>query len=289
MKRAGFLIGCSSAALWPRAGLAAALDGTMAQLDAQSSGKLAVYARALGHDEPIISYRADDDMPAASTIKLLIMVTAFRRQELVDPQLFKRKVTLTAEQFVGGSEFLDSANPGDKFTVSSLVYAMITLSDNTASNALIDLFGFDEINKTAADIGLTHTHLRRHFLDANAIVKHIQNRTSASDMGRLVYKIESGAHEAVPTVASATACRKMVDIMLHQEDRDKIPEGLPKGVTVANKTGEIDGVRNDVAIVDPFGERPYVLSVFTKELGNYTDGLRAIHIVARESYKQVHG
>jgi beta-lactamase class A len=288
MLRAGFLVGGTAALLRPR--IAEAASGiSMARLDAESSGILAVYARALGSDTPAISYRADDDMPAASTIKLLIMVTAFRRKEQVEPGLFQRKVTLTAEQFVGGSEYLDSANPGDKFTVSSLIWAMITLSDNTASNALIDLFGFDQINATARALDLQHTVLKRHFLDANAIVKHIQNRTSASDMGRLVYKIEAGSHESVPTVASAVACRKMVEIMLHQEDRDKIPQGIPKGVKVANKTGEIDGVRNDVAIIDPYGDRPYVLAVFTKELGNYTDGLRAIHLVAQQSYKQLHG
>ena len=108
-------------------------------------------------------------------------------------------------------------------------------------------------------------------------------------MGRLVYKIENGAHEGISTVASPVACRKMVAIMCRQEDRDKIPEALPKGTQVANKTGEIDGVRNDVAIVDPYGDRPYVLAVLTKELENYDDGLRAIHTIARQVHQQLHG
>jgi beta-lactamase class A len=57
--------------------------------------------------------------------------------------------------------------------------------------------------------------------------------------------------------------------------------GLPKGTPVANKTGEIDGVRNDVAIVDPFGDEPYVLTVLTKNLQDYGDGLTAIRRIAR--------
>jgi beta-lactamase class A len=282
------LAGCGAATLLPRVAAASQLDGSIARISANSSGKVAVYARALGSDSPLLAYHADDDFPAASTIKLLIMVTAFRTQaSLAD--LFAEKVTLRQSQFVGGSEYLESAIPGDKFTIASLVYAMITLSDNTASNALIDRFGFDQINGTAEALGLDHTHLRRHFLDANAIVHKIQNRTSASDMGRLAYKIESGSHEGLSTVASAAACRKMVGIMCHQEDRDKIPQALPKGTRVANKTGEIDGVRNDVAIVDPYGDRPYVLAVLTKELENYDDGLRAIHTITRAVHQQLHG
>ena len=69
--------------------------------------------------------------------------------------------------------------------------------------------------------------------------------------------------------------------MYHQEDRDKIVRGLPKGTPVANKTGEVDFVRNDVAIVDPYGDAPYVLTVLTKGLSNYADGLSAIRKIAK--------
>ena len=75
--------------------------------------------------------------------------------------------------------------------------------------------------------------------------------------------------------------------MLGQTDRDAIPAGLPRYVTVANKTGEIDGTRDDVAIVSPFGNAPYVLTVYTKWLTNYDAGYRAIHRVARLSYDLV--
>ena len=100
-------------------------------------------------------------------------------------------------------------------------------------------------------------------------------------MGSLLYQIERGALEGVPTVASPASCRKMIDIMLHQEDRDKIVRGLPRGVPVANKTGEIDGVRNDVAIVDPYGEAPYVLAVLTKDLNDFSNGVIAIRRIAK--------
>ena len=70
-------------------------------------------------------------------------------------------------------------------------------------------------------------------------------------MVRLLYVIESGAHEGVPTIASAAHCRTMVTIMLGQTDRAKIPAALPAGMPIANKTGELTGTRDDVAVVEP--------------------------------------
>jgi beta-lactamase class A len=72
----------------------------------------------------------------------------------------------------------------------------------------------------------------------------------------------------------------MIDILLKQEDRDKIARGLPAGVPLANKTGEIDGVRNDIGIVDPYGEAPYILAVLTKDLNDFSLGNLAIRRIA---------
>jgi len=69
--------------------------------------------------------------------------------------------------------------------------------------------------------------------------------------------------------------------LLGHDDLTKIVRGLPKGTPVANKTGEVDFVRNDVAIVNPYGDAPYVLTVLTKGLTNYSDGLSAIRRIAR--------
>ena len=249
-------------------------------------GSIAVYARAMDGRRPLVSFRASERFPAASIIKMLIMVTAFDAAER-NPALMHRLVIVHAADMVGGSEFLAGVQPGARFPLATLVYHMITQSDNTAANALISYFGFDRINAEGAKLGLTHTALKRHFLDFTAIVKHNDNVTSAEDMGRLLYAIERGAREALTTVASPQACRRMIAIMLGQEDRDKIPAGLPAGVRVANKTGEITGVRNDVAIVDPYGDNPYVIAILTKHLDNYATGLRAIRRISGDVYRAV--
>ena len=125
-------------------------------------------------------------------------------------------------------------------------------------------------------------------MDVNAIFHHSENLTTPRDMGMLLTQIERGAHEGVRTVASPEACRKMIDILLRQEDRDKIARGLPKGTPLANKTGEIDGVRNDVGIIDPYGDKPYVLAVLTKDLNDFSLGNIAIRKIAAAVYSALY-
>ncbi len=278
MIRSAFVGGTLAASLAPRAASAAWVDAQIASAAANSTGEVGVFARKLGPGTPI-AYNADVVFPAASTIKVLILVTLYQVAEKT-PGLLDQTVTLQSSDFVGGSDVLQNANPGDHYKISTLANAMIDQSDNTASNALITLLGFDRINLTAKRAGLTRTQLKRHFLDYTAIVHHSNNLTTAHDMGTLMYEIERGSREAIYTVASPASCRAMIEILLKQEDRDKIARGIPKGTPLANKTGEIDGVRNDVAIVDPFGENPYVLAVYTKDLADFSVGVIAIRNIA---------
>ena len=72
----------------------------------------------------------------------------------------------------------------------------------------------------------------------------------------------------------------MIEVLFGNDDGTKIVRGLPPGTPCAHKTGEIDGVRNDAAIVDPFGDTPYVLVVLTKELRNQAAGNAGIAAIA---------
>jgi beta-lactamase class A len=173
---------------------------------------------------------------------------------------------------------------GATFTVRELIVPMIQVSDNTAANMLIGHFGVDEINTIGGQVGLQNTHLARKFIDTAAIVRVQNNVSTPADMGLLLFGIAKGAHEDVPTIVSAKFCRDMVGVMLGQTDREKIPGGLPPGTPVANKTGEITGTRNDVAVVNPYGNAPFVLAILTKELTDYAAANDAIHQIAHAVY-----
>lgn len=287
MRRRTFLSSLAATlALGPLGVRASTLESSLRERIAQIPGVVGIYARTMAGDPPLVAYNAHDPFPAASTIKLLIMLTAFLAQEKI-PGSLARTVMIRRSDLVGGSPFLASASAGQHYEVADLLVPMIQLSDNSAANALITHFGFERINETARRTGLSRTHLRRHFLDYGAIVHHHENVTTAADMGKLLYEIERGSREGLRTVASTRSCRRMIDIMLGQTDRDKIPAGLPAGVPVANKTGEVDGVRNDVAIVDPFGDSPFVLCILTKHVTDYGSALRGISAISNAVYWRV--
>jgi len=285
VKRLHFLGGAAGALAFPFRARADTYDRIEA-IARTVPGVLGVCCRTLGDGPPAFAYNSTELFPTASTIKLLIATTAFHAAE-IEPRALDAIVTFHRSDLIGGSDFMSQQRDGARLTVRELLVPMIQLSDNTASNLLISHFGFQAINAMGVAAGMTDTRLARHFLDYRAIVEHNDNVTTPADMTTLLFAIARGAHEGTATILSSNHCRSIVHIMLGQTDRDKIPEGLPRHVVVANKTGEIDGARNDVAIVSPFGESPYVLAIYTKWLTGYGQAYTAIHRIARLSYRLV--
>ncbi len=289
MKRSTFIAGWVAAAAIPQIAKAQLLRTALVREAIESiPGNVGVYARTMAHAAPLYAYNAGVSFPSASTIKMLIMLTAFEMAER-DPSVMRKRIRFHSQDLIGGSDFMARASDGERFTVHELIVPMIQVSDNTASNLLITHFGFDLINAVTRRAGLHHTQLRRHFLDTGAIVHHHDNRTTPADMAHLLYQIETGAREETLTVASPISCRSMIEIMLGQTDRDTIPRLLPHGVPVANKTGELSGSRSDVAIVDPFGDSPYILAVYTSGLGTPGEAYDGIARISRAIYGAVAG
>jgi len=286
VKRALF-IGASAAVLFfPRATSAQpSLQERIERIARSMPGTIGVCARTLDDGPPLAQYRAVDTFPTASTIKVLVMTTAYALDAQTPGTLDQQLTFSRTGDLIGGSDFMSEQADGATFTVRDLIVPMIRLSDNTAANMLIGHFGVDEINDIGGRAGLQNTHLARKFIDTAAVVRVQNNVTTPADMAQLLYLIGKGAHEDAPTIVSGKACDEMVRIMLGQTDREKIPAGLPPGTPVANKTGEITGTRNDVAIVDPYGNAPLILSILTKELTDYAAANAAIHAIARATYR----
>jgi beta-lactamase class A len=287
LKRVAFLAGIGAASglvLRVPALAAAAVQRTVVRVAYDLPGTIGVYARTLAPGPPIAAYRAYESFPTASIIKVLIMTTAYVLQER-GRNVLDQRIRFDRSELIGGSDFLANAADGTVFTVRELIVPMIQVSDNTAANILMGHLGIATINAVGARAGLDRTHLARKFLDWSAVVLHHENVSTPGDMAHLLYLIERGAHEGVATIASPAHCRTMVDIMLGQTDRDAIPAGLPRGVAVANKTGEIEGTRNDIAIVQPFGETPFIIAIMTKNVTDYGAAYAAMHTIAAAAYR----
>lgn len=284
MNRRIFLLGGSAISLLPLRVPASALDARIASIARSASGTVGICCRSLADAPPAIAYNANQQFPTASTIKALILTTVFAMEER-RPGTLDDVIVARRQNLIGGSDFMETLPDGARVRVRDLIVPMIQVSDNTASNALMAHFGLDTINAVGANCGMTQTKLARQFLDYTAIVKHHDNVTTPNDMAALLYQIARAAREGVPTVVSPEHARRMIDIMLGQTDRDALPAGLPRGTQVANKTGEIGGTRNDVAIVEPFADSPYVLTFFSKWVTDYRAVYDAMHATARLSYQ----
>jgi beta-lactamase class A len=283
VNRAAFVASLGAVLATGRGVAAESLHSRVSSIARVLPGRLGVYARTMAPGPPIVAYGASEHFPTASTIKVLIMAAAFAREE-AEPGALHDRITFYRSELIGGSDFMADVDDGHVFTVRELITPMIQVSDNTAANLLIGYLGVAAINAMGRKAGMERTHLARRFLDYAAIAHHNDNVSTPADMGRLLYVVERGARERTRTILSAQHCRTMIAIMLGQTDRDGIPAALPRGTSVANKTGEIDGTRDDVAVIEPFGDSPFVLAIMTRDAYDYAAAYAAIHAVTRVTY-----
>jgi beta-lactamase class A len=213
------------------------------------------------------------NMPAASTIKIPVMVEVFRQIAVGDFDL-NRRVTLERTDLDDGWGDLVYARPGTRFGISRLLQLMITESDNTATNMLIRLVGRVHINQTMAHLGLRETRLGD-YIRSNGDIRGL--RTSPRDMSELLDRM---AHDRL---INAWSSRAMIAILTGQHHNGLLPEPLPPGTQIAHKTGTLHDTLNDVGIVY-LNDEPYIIAVMTTELPTLDAGRRFIRGVSRLAY-----
>lgn len=191
----------------------------------------------------------------ASVIKIPVMVEAFHQIEQGKLSM-DDLLSLRFHNKVPGAGSIQYSREGTRFTVRKLIEEMITNSDNTATNMLIEKLGMYNINVYMDKIGMHHTVIK----DPTMLCKKPGrfNLTTPEDMLLVMDKIYQGQ------VVSQKASAEMLEVMKRQHHKWGIARYLPRDVVIANKTGSLDFVRNDVGII--MGDRPYILSIFCKNL-----------------------
>ncbi len=225
---------------------------------------------------------ADSSFHAASTMKVPVMIELFRAAEAGSFAMNQRLMLVNQfASIVDGSRYaLDSNSDsdttlyhriGERVAIDSLLRLMITRSSNFATNTLIALVGAENVTRTMRSLGAQRIQVLRGVEDGKAFDRGLNNTTTARDLGVILRSIETGS------AASPAATRAMREILLAQEFNEKIPAGVPAGVRVAHKTGEITAHSHDAAIVYPPGKRPYILVVLTRGI---TDGVKASKLIS---------
>jgi len=242
-----------------------------AELDsmAREEGVVAHVCAARVDGTPLVALRADEPVYAASTIKVPIMVEVFRQAELGRLRL-SDEVELQREDQVPGSGVLQHLSTGLRLSLRDLVTLMIIVSDNTATNMVLDRVGADEVTATMTSLGLAHTRIFHH-LQQVPVERRGEMVTSAADLTALLVRIGQGR------AVSLDASRRMVDILSRQTlsgglsarlpiDPLEATVGAPAAVRVASKSGSLAGFRHDVGLVlMPSGS--YALSVLLTGVG----------------------
>jgi len=196
----------------------------------------------------------DERMRSASMIKTLIMATLLQHEADGSISLGD-SCTIRESDIVGGTGSVQSMGAGTRLSLSRLAELMISQSDNVATNVLIDRLGMGIVNDEGARLGLGQTVLARKMMDTAAAAAGRENYTSASDQARILRLVASG------DLVSPEASQAALAWLKEQEDSEGIAQGVPSGTVVAHKTGTLDSVRHDGAIV--YGKRPYVLVIMT--------------------------
>ena len=245
------------------------LDTAIREFD----GVVGLAAKNLDTGEEIV-VNAGSRFPTASTIKTAVMLEAWHQASQGKLALDERLVLRDADK-VGGSGVLNGMSDGLSLPLRDLMHLMMVLSDNTATNLLVNRLGTKQINDRLLAYGLTETKIfRPTFRDGRADVHPELERefglgmSTPREMARLMELIATGR------AVSATASDAMLRTLRGQTDRAMIPRLLPPGVRTGNKTGTDSekladdkdhrgAIRADAAIVTSDQAR-YVIAIFVR-------------------------
>ena len=268
--------------------LAAAEAAVQARI-VKSGADVAVYFKTLD-GKAQWSVRGDDVFHAASTMKIPVMIELFHqvqdgKAKLTDTLVIKDEF----HSIVDGSPYMLNASDdsegelykaqGQKRTLRELCELMITASSNLATNLLIEKLDVENIRATVHGLGADGMNVVRGVEDDKAFQKGLNNTTTARGLGNLLQAIAEGK------AVDAASSNEMVAILEWQKFNEGIPAGLPKGIPVAHKTGEITKIHHDAAIV--FAKRPFILVILVRGLAEKKDSAALMADISRSLYEAI--
>lgn len=227
-----------------------------------------------------IGYNEEKIMLAASVIKLTVLVEAFK--QIKEGKIKKEEFFITCEKDkVPSCGALNYMREDLKVTLEDLYVLMIILSDNYATNMLINKLGIDNINKTIKEIGLKNTVLNRKMFDNEKAALGLENYISASDVGYLLEKMYN--KELIDEKSS----EEMISILKNQRLNGKMPfflHSLKPKIDIAHKTGEDTNITHDVGIV--FAKEPFIVC-FCGNNVNVPEYERLIQDITYDLYNKI--
>ncbi len=198
---------------------------------------------------------------SASLVKLPIMLTIYEMMEQGKVHA-SQEIILNESHKTGGAGILKNEPTGTRWSVDKLLELMITESDNTATDMLIELAGMDTVEETCRSMGMDKTTLKRKIFDFDAIEQGYDNLTTPGDIFRFYQML----YEGCPINPQGRA--SMLNRLKRQERNHIIPKNLPN-VEIAHKTGSLTGIIHDAGVIYPPKRKPYILILMSDGVSDH--------------------
>lgn len=235
--------------------------------------KTHLFVKDLKTNEYLIAEKMDEVFSSASIIKVPILCAVLHYVQ--EHQLsLNHSVDISPENKVDFSVITEQDLTTS--TIYELLYWMTVVSDNSATNVLIDLLGFDYLNTYFHNIGLKNTKLQRKMMDFDRLNQGYDNVTTARDMADLFTMISQ------QTLLPEKLNRLAIDILCKQTDYERLKRYI-KDARIAHKTGSLDTVCHDVGIVYHRNGN-YIIGVFLTEVRDFEMGKRWIGRISKMVY-----
>jgi len=221
--------------------------------------------------------RANDVYPQASSIKICVLAELYRQAQQGKLKLTDL-YTVNAADLVQDSDIMGGLTPGvTQITLRDLATMMVAVSDNSATNVLIDRVGMDNVNAFLKAQGLRDTRLRRKMMDLKAAAEGRENVSTPNEMLNLLQALYRDE------ILNQEMTADFFKVLSTHKD-SWIPRNLPDDLRIADKPGALEGVRNDSGVIF-VDKRPYVLCVMTTYLHRERDGEEAISNISLAAWR----
>ncbi|MEB2773848.1 serine hydrolase [Algoriphagus sp. D3-2-R+10] len=263
----------------------------LSQLDS-IRGNVAIAFYNLSDPNDSLLIKADEVFHAASTMKVPVMIELFKQQEqgtlnlddsillknefksIVDSSLYSMQVDMDSDSVI-------YSKIGTQVAIKDLMYSMVTVSSNLATNVLIELVGAKNTTSTMRSLGADKIEVLRGVEDTKAYELGMSNMTTAKDLMLIMKAI------AEQTAGTEEDCERMIKILKDQQFNTIIPFYLPEDVSVAHKTGAIVGLHHDAGIVYLPDGRAYILVLLSNKLEDYDKATEQLAGLSKTFYEYV--
>jgi beta-lactamase class A len=258
------------------------LDATVQQVNRELNGAMGVAILDLSDGRTLL-LNPDTVFTQASCIKVAVLAELYRQdQQAQQGATGKARLgdtyMMSSSDLVADSAIMGNLTPGvTKLTNRDLATFMVVDSDNSAANVLIDRVGMANVNSMLDSLGLTHTRLQRKMMDVNAAQAGRENLSTPREMMTFFADLYQGK------LLNKELTHEYFKQLSATKDSN-IPRYIPEGVVIANKSGELAGVRDEVAVVF-VPDRPFVIVVMTGYLQRERDGNDAIANIGKVAYE----